>query len=158
MYVFCALCKLMQFRNCIIWLIGQNTHLYTLYIVYRQKKISWVRKFPDSRCIYNMHTSIMVLPMQGIYSRCYGTLRLAHTIHVHVVRPHWVDQWKNAINLAVLHVCTIITGLALIDCQWKCACYTSNSESWTLKKVVKKKCHTLYNVQPWHTAKSTHHF
>ena len=39
-----------------------------------------------------------------------------------IVHLRWVDQWKNANNLAVLHA--IVTGPALIDCVWKCACYS----------------------------------
>ena len=44
-----------------------------------------------------------------------------------IVRSRWVDQWENANNLAVLH--GINTRLALIDCVWKCACYTKTLES-----------------------------
>ena len=39
-----------------------------------------------------------------------------------IVRSRWVDQWKNANTLAVLHA--IVTEPALIVCAWKCACYT----------------------------------
>ena len=43
---------------------------------------------------------------------------------------------KNTNNSAVLHA--INTRLALIDCAWKCTCYTWNSQSWTHEKVVKQ--------------------
>ena len=43
-------------------------------------------------------------------------------ISIPIVHSRWVDQWKNANNLAILHA--LDTKLALIDCAWKCACYT----------------------------------
>ena len=52
---------------------------------------------------------------------------------------------KNVNNLAVLLALTCIChGTALIDCMWKCGCYTWNLESWTFEKVVKQKHHTLW--------------
>ena len=39
-----------------------------------------------------------------------------------IVCSRWVEQRKNGNNLAVLHA--IVTGATLIDCTWKCACYT----------------------------------
>ena len=39
-----------------------------------------------------------------------------------IVCLHWVDQWKNGNNLAILHA--IDTRLALMDYACKCTCYT----------------------------------
>ena len=54
-----------------------------------------------------------------------------------IIHSRWVDQWKSTNNLAVLHA--IIRGPALINCTWKCACYTLNLESWMHEKVAKEK-------------------
>ena len=50
-----------------------------------------------------------------------------------IVRPHWVDQRKNANNLAVLNA--IVMRHALIERAWKCACLYLKFGATTLKKV-----------------------
>ena len=49
--------------------------------------------------------------------------------------------------MAVLH--EIVTGLALIDCVWKSACYTSNLEPWMLEQVAEQEMPYIRNGIPF---------
>ena len=65
---------------------------------------------------------------------------------IHVACSHWTDQWKKTTNnLAVLH--TIVTGLALINCAWKCTCYSSKFGAMDAQESsLNTKCHTLWTA------------
>ena len=70
-----------------------------------------------TNCKQNSHNTMHVRVHQHISSSI-----IQWVLFVAIVCSRWVDQWKNANNLAVLHA--IDVRLTLIDCAWKCACYT----------------------------------
>ena len=81
-------------------------------------------KYKRFTVVARCNSSTRVIPAVGfaIHNRCLCQNYHNDCFDKTIVLSFWVDQWKNANNLAVLHA--IDTKLALIDYAWKCACYT----------------------------------